>query len=290
MSRSAQADHKTDADASRQPGVADGTRRHPGNATRMTSFVESCVETVAGTAVAVERRTRGHARARKLLKVLAGKRNVLITTHEHPDPDALGSALGLCTLLSQKLPDAKLTVSLKGRFGGGINEVFYRETNLKVLPWNDAKLPEYDAIILLDTQPVFAYSPLPAGLTPTAVVDHHRASRGRKPKCAYCDIRPDVGSATTIVFSYFMELDVEISPALAAVMLYAIESDLAGAAGQPNDLDNIALSGLTLKADMQKLYRMRYVPLPQSYYAAYAAGLNNAVYYDDVIGSYLGPI
>jgi nanoRNase/pAp phosphatase (c-di-AMP/oligoRNAs hydrolase) len=290
MSRASQDDHKTDADAHGRPGAVDGARRYPGNVTRMTSFVESCVETVADTAEAVERRSRGKAHARKLLKVLAGKRNVLITTHEHPDPDALGAALGLCTLLSQRLPDAKVTVSLKGRVGGGVNEVFYRETSLKITPWDESTLQEYDAIVLLDTQPVFAYSPLPAGVTPIAVIDHHRPSRGRKPKCPYCDIRPDVGSATTIIFSYFMELDVEIAPALAAVMLYAIESDLAGAAGQPNELDNIALSGLTLKADAHKLYRMRYAPLPQSYYQAYAAGLNNAMYVDDVIGSWLGPI
>src|SRR5207237_8018177 len=104
------------------------------------------------------------------------------------------------------------------------------------------------------------------------------------------DIRTDVGATTSIIFSYFMELDEPISPALAATMLYAIESDLAGAAGTPGELDNIALSGLTLKADTGKLYRMRYVPLPQSYYAAYGAGIQNAVFYDNALFSQLGPI
>jgi nanoRNase/pAp phosphatase (c-di-AMP/oligoRNAs hydrolase) len=256
----------------------------------MTSFVESCVETVAGSAVAVERRTHGKAHARKLLKVLAEKTNILVTTHEHPDPDAFGAALSLCTLLTQKLPNAKVSVSLKGKVGGGMNAVFYRETDLKVVPWDDSKLAEFDAIVLLDTQPPFAYSPLPPTVVPVAVIDHHRAGRGRKPKCEFCDIRSDVGATTSIVFSYFMELDVAIDPSLAAIMLYAIESDLAGAAGQPNELDNIALSGLTLKADTQKLYRMRYVDLPQSYYTAYASGLNSATYYDNALISFLGPI
>lgn len=256
----------------------------------MSSFVESCIETVEGSAAAVERRTRGKAHARKLLKVLAGKSNVLITTHEHPDPDAFGAALALCVLLTDKLPNAKVTVSLKGKLGGGINEVFYRETTLKLSPWDDAKLSEYDAIVLLDTQPLFAYSPLSMGIAPIAVIDHHRPGRGRKPKCSYCDIRSDVGAVTSIVFSYFMELDVPIPPDLAAAMLYAIESDLAGAAGQPNELDNVALAGLTLKADTQKLYRMRYVDLPQSYFQVYAAGLNNATFYDHAIISFLGQI
>ena len=69
-----------------------------------------------------------------------------------------------------------------------------------------------------------------------------------------------------------------IRPDLAATLLYGIESDLAGAAGTPGELDNIALSSLTLLADPRKLYQMRYVDLPQSYYIAYASGLSNAIY------------
>lgn len=256
----------------------------------MTSFVESCVEAVTGSAVALERRSHGRKYARRLLRTLANKKNILVTTHEHPDPDAFGAALAMCTLLKQYLPEAAITASLKGRVGGGLNEVFYRETALKLATWDDSKLGEFDAIVLLDTQPAFAYSPLPPDVHPTVVIDHHHSRRGRKPKSPFCDIRPDVGASVSIIFSYLMELDFVITPDLAAVMLYAIESDLAGAAGHPDDLDNIALSSLTLKAEPHKLYRMRYVDMPQSYYTAYAAGLNNAMYYDEALITYLGPI
>ena len=256
----------------------------------MTSFVEACVETVTGSAVAVERRTRGQPRARKLLRLLADKKSILITTHEHPDPDAFGAAMGMSALLAMQLPNARVSVSLKGRVGGGINEAFYRETTFKLLPWDESKLGEYDAIVLLDTQPLFAYSPLPVGVSPIAVIDHHQAGRGQKPGCTFCDIRTDVGASTSIVFSYFMELDAPIPPDLAATMLYAIESDLAGTAGTPGGLDNIALSSLTLKADPSKLHRMRYVDLPQSYYIAYATGLSHAMFYDNAIFSHLDVI
>lgn len=256
----------------------------------MTSFVDACVETVTGSAVAEARRTKGRSRARRLLHLLANKKDILITTHEHPDPDAFGAALGMSALLSMQLPAARVNVSLKGRVGGGINEAFYRETPFTLLPWDDSKLADYDAIVLLDTQPLFAYSPLPAGVVPLAVIDHHQAGRGQKPGCAFCDIRTDVGASTSIVFSYFMELDAPIRPDLAATMLYAIESDLAGTAGTPGGLDNIALSGLTLKADPTKLHRMRYVDLPQSYYIAYATGLSHAMFYDNAIFSHLDAI
>ncbi len=254
-----------------------------------TAFVESCLETVAGSAVAAELKSRGRPRARRLLKTLEHKKNILITTHLHPDPDALASSLGLLHLLRKRLPNASVSMSIKGRVGGGMNCSFARLSNLDLVPWDDEKLKDYDAFILLDTQPVSAYSPLPRSIEPTAVIDHHRG-RHRKPKCPFCDIRVDVGATSSIIFSYFMELEESISPTLGASLLYAIESDLAGAAGTPGDLDNIALSSLTLIADTRRLYQMRYVDLPQSYYTSYAAALNNAMYFDNVIVSHIDTI
>ena len=256
----------------------------------MTSFVESCTRTVTGSAAALERRSRGRPRAKQLLRLLAGKKRILITTHEHPDPDAMASCLGLATLLSRAMSGADVKVSLKGRVGGGLNETFAKLIDLQWLPWDDAAVAQYDAVILLDTQPAFANSPLPPGASPLVVIDHHRTGSGRKPRCQFCEVRPDVGATGSIIFSYFMELEQPISPDLAATMLYAIESDLAGAAGQPGELDNIALSSLTLLADTRKLYKMRYVDLPQSVYVAYANGMNNAVYYDNALITWLDPV
>jgi nanoRNase/pAp phosphatase (c-di-AMP/oligoRNAs hydrolase) len=256
----------------------------------MTAFVESCLETVAGSAQAAEEKAKGKPRAAQLVELLAGKRNVLITTHEHPDPDALASAVGLSTLLQTVLKGTKVSVSIKGQISGGVNAVFVREADLKLLPWDEAALAGYDAIILVDVQPQFAFSPLPAGIEPLGIIDHHRGKIRRKADCPFCDVRTDVGATASIIFSYFMELEVAIRPALGATLLYAIESDLAGAAGQPGELDNVALSSLTLIADPRKLYQMRYVDLPQSYYAAYAEALAHAVFSENALISHLDSI
>lgn len=294
MSRAQQTDShimRADAGGGATSGGASSVPRVPAKSA-MNTFVESCVNTVAGSAVAVERRTRHRPRAARLLKLLAGKRNILLTSHQFPDPDALASAHALAFLLSQTLPkDVSVSMSIKGKIGGGLNDAFTKHANLKLTPWDEKAVTggEYDAIILLDTQPLFAYSPLPAGITPVAVIDHHRA-RGRNPKCPFCDIRVDVGATTSIIFSYFFELQVTIPPDLAAAMLYAIETDLAGAAGTPGELDNIALSNLTLVADTRKLYQMRYVDLPQSFYVSVYLGMANAVYYDDAICTHLDSI
>src|SRR5580700_2394092 len=128
----------------------------------MTAFVESCVGTIADSAVALERRAKGNPRAEKLLRLLRDKKNILVTAHQHPDPDALASAVGLARLLEAMLANAKITIAFKGRVGGGLNEAFVKYSSLKWQAWDDATLPSYDAILLLDTQPAFAYNPLPA--------------------------------------------------------------------------------------------------------------------------------
>ncbi len=254
----------------------------------MTAFVESCLETVADSAHAAERKSRGHPHARRLLRTLEGKKNILVTTHLHPDPDALASSLAMTFLLRSHLKDATVSMAIKGRIGGGINTAFVKLSLLDLVEWSDEKLKDYDAIVLLDTQPLSAYSPLPRELAPTVVIDHH--SGRRRPHAPFCDIRPDVGATSSIIFSYFMEIEQPISPVMAATLLFAIESDLAGAAGTPGELDNIALSSLTLLADTHRLYQMRYVDLPQGYYIAYASALANAVYYDNAIISHLEEI
>jgi nanoRNase/pAp phosphatase (c-di-AMP/oligoRNAs hydrolase) len=261
---------------------------HPHD-TAATAFVESCLETVAGSAVAAELKSRGRPRARRLLKILEHKKNILITTHLHPDPDALGSSQALLHLLRAKLPEATVSMSIKGNIGGGVNANFAKLSNLDLVPWDEEKLKDYDAYILLDTQPISAYCPLPRNIEATAVIDHHRG-RHRKPHCPFCDIRVDVGATSSIIFSYFMELEEPISPSIGATLLFAIESDLAGAAGTPGELDNLALSNLTLIADTHRLYQMRYVDLPQSYYISYAAALNNAMYFDNAVMSHIDVI
>ena len=267
----------------------------------MTQFVDNCVETVADGAREAVRQSRGRPRAKKLLQVLGGARRILVTCHRHPDPDALGSANALAYLLRKSLPEAKVSLSVKGQLGGGINAAFTSHLKLEVEPWDDERLLDrerpdaFDAVVLCDVQPSFPYSPLPDGLEkagvdfPTAIVDHHRA-RGRKPSAAFVDIRTDVGATASIVFSYFMELDVTVPPDVAASLLYAVETDLAGAAGQPSDLDNVALANLTLLSDTKRLYRMRHVSLPQHYFVSYANGLLNALVYENALVTHLDRI
>ena len=71
----------------------------------MTAFVESCVgdRRRLGSGGGAPHRA-GAPCAAKLLRLLADKKNILVTTHRHPDPDALASGVALCTLLRHEAP------------------------------------------------------------------------------------------------------------------------------------------------------------------------------------------
>lgn len=255
----------------------------------MTSFVESFVTTIADTANKVARKSKDRPRVRRLLKALAGKANILVTTHIYPDPDAIASAHALAFILRQKLPNAKVVAAAKGTGQCGINAGFTQLSGAEVIELTDAMLESADAVILLDAQGNFSNSPLPAGKVPTAVIDHHK-SRGRRQKLPFSDIRPDVGAVSSILFSYLGELKLPISPQLAAMLLYGIESDLAGAAGAPGELDNMAISNLTLIADTRRLYQMRYTSLPADFYVNFGKGISEAQFAGKVLATHLGKV
>lgn len=256
----------------------------------MTTFVESFVSTIADTATKVARKSRAHPGARKLLKALANKKRVLVTTHMYPDPDAIASATAMAYLLRSKLPkDVEIVASIKGLNNSGLNAAFASLAQANFTDWDDAKLNEFDAIVMLDVQPGFSTSPLPPGVLPTAVVDHHR-SRSRGPTIPFRDVRVDVGASSSIVFSYLREMSLEINPVLAATLLYGIETDLAGAAGHPGELDNVAMSNLTLIADTRRLYQMRYTELPADFYVNFSRGIQEAQYAGKLLYTSLGPV
>lgn len=252
----------------------------------MTTFVDACLSTMTDSTVAVEKYQRVRPRVGKLLKALAGKSIIVVTSHLHPDPDALGSCQAIQALLTALLPDAKVLIRLSGQVGGGINDGFTRISRMDYELWDPANPPAYDALVLVDTQAGFANCQLPPGTVVTAVIDHHRG-RGRRAKADFTDVRIDVGATASILFSYFMEAKIAITPELAATMLYAIESDLSGIAGQQGGLDTIAISSLTLLADTKRLYQMRYVDLPPAYFAAFAETIKQTTRYGEVLISHL---
>jgi len=160
----------------------------------------------------------------------------------------------------------------------------HSKLGLRVNEWDEPALSSYDAIILVDAQPAFESNPLPEGLLPLAV-DRPSPQRER-PAAQVRVLRHSLGRggpACTIVFNYFMELEEPISQRDWRRSCCSRSSRIWRGRGQPGELDNMALASLTLLPTRGSFTACRYVDLPQSYYTAYANGLQNAVYYDEAL-------
>jgi nanoRNase/pAp phosphatase (c-di-AMP/oligoRNAs hydrolase) len=77
---------------------------------------------------------------------------------------------------------------------------------------------------------------------------------------------------------------------VSALMLFGIESDLAGVARVPGRLDNLATSNLFLSADSRAYHAIRYVDLPRSYFISFYRALHSAALYGPAVFSFLGAV
>lgn len=224
------------------------------------------------------------------MRLLSDRKSILVTTHENPDPDALAACIGMSHFLAQTLPQAEVCVAFKGRIGGGLNAIFARYSDQHTEVWDPAALPRHDAIVLVDCQPTFSHSPLPAGIDAVAVIDHHPPVRGKHYRAAFTDVRRGIGASCSMVYGYFHEMGLVVPKDVAALMLFGIESDLAGVAGTPAKLDNLAISSLFLQADARAYHQIRYVDLPRSYFVSFYRSLDTATSYGPAMISFLGEV
>ncbi|MDG5817583.1 bifunctional oligoribonuclease/PAP phosphatase NrnA [Natronococcus sp. A-GB7] len=166
----------------------------------------------------------------RLRNLLESHDEVAVLLHPNPDPDAMACAMGVAEIASSADTDA--TLQFPGEIRHQENRAFRTVLGLELDRIEAASELAAEAVVLVDHN-------TPRGFTgaqvvePVAVVDHHP---GNGTGTEFTDVRSDYGSASTIVATYFEELDVSpdddgtedgpsLSTALATGLLYGIQSD-----------------------------------------------------------------
>lgn len=162
------------------------------------------------------------ARTRKLVAAykadFSAAERVLILVHDEPDPDSIGSALALRTLLGR---DRRTAIfATHGTFSRPENVKMAQLLDLEVQQVESSDLESYQRIAMVDAQPN-----LFGGLADEVdlVIDHHPVRKGYKAR--FQDIRPNYGATATILMEHLEAAGSSISERLATAMLYAIKSD-----------------------------------------------------------------
>jgi nanoRNase/pAp phosphatase (c-di-AMP/oligoRNAs hydrolase) len=187
---------------------------------------------------------------------------VVIVSHDNPDPDSLGSALGMQRLLKFWNPNIK-TVIL---YGGEISHP-QNKTMVNILNINPVLKQDYKETV--DNRVFIVVDSIPDRSLPNEeclyTIDHHK---GDTRKSKYKDIRL-VGATSSIVWDYFQKEGLELDNTsdedmdVATALVVGIKTDTSDlSSDNVTDLDFDAYKHLIGFVNQRKLALIIKYPLP----------------------------
>ena len=212
-----------------------------------------------------------------------------IYTHDNPDPDALAAALGL-----QRLAEHELGIDATLTYGGIVGRAQNRAMveNLK-MPLDAGRSVStsvtFDTIALVDSQPETGNNSLPHEHRIDIVIDHHPLRPGSA-RAAWCDIRPDLGATSTIVFEYLRQRAVPIDAPLATAFFFALRTETRDLGRESTEAERRAYLALVPLVDHDLLYRMTHPKVPRAHFAALDRALRSALVFGDLVAVNLGAL
>jgi nanoRNase/pAp phosphatase (c-di-AMP/oligoRNAs hydrolase) len=226
-------------------------------------------------------------RLKKLLKACDGASQALILPHNDPDPDSIASAIALRYLLEQQL-GIKSHVAYNGIVGRAENKALVGYLNDPMELLDSSDLQAIRPIALVDTQPGAGNNALLPS-TPAAIVLDHHPLREDTAKAVFADVRPDMGSTSTILTEYLQAAEIETPMSVATALLYGIKTDTLGLARGASPADVKAYFYLQTRADVEALAEIEQAQLPVEYFQQLDSALHAARIYGDVVVCYVGP-
>jgi nanoRNase/pAp phosphatase (c-di-AMP/oligoRNAs hydrolase) len=221
--------------------------------------------------------------------LLRGRKRLLVLTHNNPDPDSLGGAMGLQEFAAKAVGiDSRFAIT--GKVLRAENKAMVRELGIKMDRLDATRLEDFDCFAMVDTQPGFGHTFLPPGLRCDIVLDHHVCADAKvgPDDVAFFDVRPDAGATSSIMAGHLMDAGVVPSTAVATALAYGIRTDTADLSRNVSELDLRAFEYLSPHIDRQKLAAITNPRLPVGYFRALMGALSNVRIYDGLLLCSLG--
>jgi nanoRNase/pAp phosphatase (c-di-AMP/oligoRNAs hydrolase) len=218
---------------------------------------------------------------------LAGLRDaprVTFVSHVQPDPDSLGSMLGLAHLVESRL-GKPTRLTRDGLINRAENRAMVEMLSLDLVPVEDVDFLPGEAVVMVDSQPntgrhTFGDIPL------YAVIDHH-TTPGDLDDVPFVDLRPPLGATCTLVTRYLIEQEVPVPTRVATALHYGIETEVSGYPREATQMDDGALHFLFPLADKDMLAQIRNARLPQSHFDVLLQALQTSTVYDRLVVSWV---
>jgi nanoRNase/pAp phosphatase (c-di-AMP/oligoRNAs hydrolase) len=236
----------------------------------------------------MSKRSQTRSKLKKLKSLWARGESLLIVMQNNPDPDAIAAACAL-----RELAIATAGLNCRFAYGGTIGRAENRELahylGFAFYPFDQIKHQKSDLIALVDTQPASGNNPLPEGVQPDIIIDHHpatQASRG----VAFTDIREHYGSTSTILWEYLREAKITPEMPIATALLYGIRSDTQDLGREATQVDIDAIESLYPLANKRMLGQIQRGRVPSDYYQVLSTALTNTKQYSHCMICGIGDI
>ncbi|NOQ53913.1 MAG: hypothetical protein GQ558_04845, partial [Thermoplasmata archaeon] len=220
-----------------------------------------------------------------------GGTEVAIFTHDDPDPDAIAAAMGMARICQELGLEGKIYHG--GRLNRLQNRFFARliEAPLSRLEPEDAPHVIQGAarVVLVDAGQPGAHNVLPPEAVPNVVLDHHSTNRDVS-AADYSDVRPGVGSTSTMVTTHLQQMGIIPDPRLAAALLFGIRTDTDHLRRNVSTADMRASAYLSSLADQELLDLVEHPPLASKVMDVIGRGIQARRRYGDHLFVWCGEV
>jgi nanoRNase/pAp phosphatase (c-di-AMP/oligoRNAs hydrolase) len=229
--------------------------------------------------------------ARRSDRFLAGLHDVprvTFVSHVQPDPDGLGSMMGLSHLVESCL-GVPTRLTRDGHISRAENRAMVDLLDLDLVPIEKIRWQPGELVVMVDSQPNTGRHTFGPDAPIYAVIDHHQTP-GDLEDVEFLDVRCGLGATCSMVASYLMEQDLPIPPRIATGLLYGIETELNGYPREASTLDDSAVHFLYPLADKELLAKIKHAPLPQAYFECILQALQSSFVYDRLLISWVNDL
>lgn len=230
----------------------------------------------------------GLRRSDRFLLGLTGFDRVVFVSHVQPDPDSLGSMLGLAHLVETRLNKPTL-ITRDGLISRAENRALVDVLHFDLVPIEEMDWGPNDAVVMVDSQPRTGRHTFPGTVKLYAVIDHHDTP-GDLEGVVFTDIRATHGATCTLVTKYLLEQGAPIPEKVATALLYGIETEVTGYPREASASDDAALIALYPLADKDLIAQIRNARLPHSYFECTLQAMQSSFIYDRLMMSWVNPL
>jgi nanoRNase/pAp phosphatase (c-di-AMP/oligoRNAs hydrolase) len=224
-------------------------------------------------------------RSDRFLAGLADYKSVIFVSHVHPDPDSLGSMVGLAHLVEAKL-GLPTWLTRDAQICRAENRAMVDCLDIDLIPVEDMEWNAEHAVVMVDSQPKTGRHSFNGEVKLWGVIDHHQTG-GDLDGIPFLDIRRGLGATCSLVTRYLLEQEVEVPERIATALYYGIESELSGYPREASPIDDGALQFLYPLIDKDRVAKIRNAPLPDGFYEALLQALQGSFIYEKLLISWI---